>query len=34
MEENSVLAETPLVNNHRKLTAKLAPFGGWLMPIQ
>ncbi|MFA6129390.1 MAG: glycine cleavage system aminomethyltransferase GcvT [Candidatus Omnitrophota bacterium] len=34
MDENSALAETPLVNNHRKLTAKLAPFGGWLMPIQ
>jgi aminomethyltransferase len=34
MDENLALAETPLVNNHKKLTAKLAPFGGWLMPIQ
>lgn len=34
MEENSTLAFTPLIDQHRKLGAKLAPFGGWLMPIQ
>lgn len=34
MNENLVLAETPLVNKHKELSAKLAPFGGWLMPIQ
>lgn len=26
--------ETILIEEHRKLKAKLAPFGGWLMPIQ
>ncbi len=26
--------ETPLIAEHRTLQAKLAPFGGWLMPIQ
>ncbi len=25
---------TPLIEEHRKTGAKLAPFGGWLMPIQ
>ena len=25
---------TPLVNQHKKLKAQMAPFGGWLMPIQ
>ena len=25
---------TPLIDEHRHLNAKLAPFGGWLMPIQ
>ncbi|MBU4304363.1 MAG: glycine cleavage system aminomethyltransferase GcvT [Candidatus Omnitrophica bacterium] len=25
---------TPLIEEHRKAGAKLAPFGGWLMPIQ
>ncbi len=25
---------TPLIDEHRRLNAKLAPFGGWLMPIQ
>ncbi|MFA6358249.1 MAG: glycine cleavage system aminomethyltransferase GcvT [Candidatus Omnitrophota bacterium] len=34
MEDNLVLRETSLVEQHRKLGAKLAPFGGWLMPIQ
>jgi len=34
MNENLILAETPLVNKHKELGAKLAPFGGWLMPIQ
>lgn len=28
------LATTPLTEEHRALGAKLAPFGGWLMPIQ
>ncbi|MBN2453892.1 MAG: glycine cleavage system aminomethyltransferase GcvT [Candidatus Omnitrophica bacterium] len=28
------LKETPLIDEHRSLGAKLAPFGGWLMPIQ
>ncbi|NQT23444.1 MAG: glycine cleavage system aminomethyltransferase GcvT [Candidatus Omnitrophica bacterium] len=27
------LKTTPLINEHKKLGAKLAPFGGWLMPI-
>jgi len=28
------LKSTPLLDEHRSLGAKLAPFGGWLMPIQ
>lgn len=28
------LKTTPLIDEHRRLNAKLAPFGGWLMPIQ
>ncbi len=28
------LLETPLIAEHRKLGARLGPFGGWLMPIQ
>lgn len=28
------LKTTPLIDEHRSLNAKLAPFGGWLMPIQ
>lgn len=28
------LKKTPLINEHERLGAKLAPFGGWLMPIQ
>jgi aminomethyltransferase len=34
MEENTTLALTPLIDQHKNLGAKLAPFGGWLMPIQ
>ncbi|MDD5096965.1 MAG: glycine cleavage system aminomethyltransferase GcvT [Candidatus Omnitrophica bacterium] len=34
MEENSTLFSTPLFEQHKKSGAKLAPFGGWLMPIQ
>jgi aminomethyltransferase len=34
MEENSNLRFTPLLEQHKKLGASLAPFGGWLMPIQ
>lgn len=29
-----VLKKTPLTDEHQRLGAKLAPFGGWLMPIQ
>ena len=32
--EEADLKTTPLIDAHRKLGAKLAPFGGWLMPIQ
>jgi aminomethyltransferase len=28
------LKTTPLIDAHRRLGARLAPFGGWLMPIQ
>lgn len=28
------LKKTPLIGEHERLGAKLAPFGGWLMPIQ
>ncbi|MDD5440060.1 MAG: glycine cleavage system aminomethyltransferase GcvT [Candidatus Omnitrophica bacterium] len=28
------LKTTPLIEEHQRLGAKLAPFGGWLMPIQ
>jgi len=28
------LKNTPLLDEHKRLGAKLAPFGGWLMPIQ
>ena len=34
MNDNLALVETPLIDKHRELVAKLAPFGGWLMPIQ
>ena len=34
MEENSNLRATPLLEQHKELGANLAPFGGWLMPIQ
>jgi aminomethyltransferase len=34
MKENINLAVTPLIDQHKSLGAKLAPFGGWLMPIQ
>lgn len=30
----SELVCTPLIDKHKELGAKLAPFGGWLMPIQ
>lgn len=33
MEDKS-LKSTPLLQEHKILGAKLAPFGGWLMPIQ
>jgi len=31
---NMELKTTPLIDEHKKLKAKCAPFGGWLMPIQ
>ena len=34
MEDSLILQQTPLIDQHRKLGAKLAPFGGWFMPIQ
>jgi aminomethyltransferase len=34
MEENLGLQSTPLCKQHKILGAKMAPFGGWLMPIQ
>lgn len=34
MSDSSNLKTTPLTDEHRRLNAKLAPFGGWLMPIQ
>jgi len=34
MQENEILATTLLLDKHKKLGARLAPFGGWLMPIQ
>jgi len=34
MEAANNLKNTPLLSSHAKLGAKLAPFGGWLMPIQ
>jgi aminomethyltransferase len=34
MEDSLILQQTPLIDQHKKLGAKLAPFGGWLMPIQ
>jgi len=32
--ETTTLLKTPLYANHVSLGAKMAPFGGWLMPIQ
>jgi len=32
--ENRALKTTPLLQEHKRLGARLAPFGGWLMPIQ
>ncbi len=32
--ETTTLLKTPLYTNHVSLGAKMAPFGGWLMPIQ
>jgi aminomethyltransferase len=34
MDNPSDLKLTPLTDEHKRLGAKLAPFGGWLMPIQ
>ena len=32
--EKTRLKTTPLLETHKALNAKMAPFGGWLMPIQ
>jgi len=32
--ESSDLRETPLIEEHRKLGARLVPFAGWTMPVQ
>jgi aminomethyltransferase len=32
--KNTELKQTPLIQQHRNLNAKLDSFGGWLMPIQ
>ncbi|NQT95580.1 MAG: glycine cleavage system aminomethyltransferase GcvT [Candidatus Omnitrophica bacterium] len=32
--EDTLLRQTPLFKLHKALGARLAPFGGWLMPIQ
>jgi len=32
--EETALRQTPLLQEHKTQGAKLAPFGGWLMPIQ
>ena len=34
MDSPTDLKTTPLIDEHKRLGAKLAPFGGWLMPIQ
>ncbi len=34
MENSSNLKLTPIIEKHKELGARLAPFGGWLMPIQ
>ncbi len=34
MDNPADLKKTPLTDEHKRLGAKLAPFGGWLMPIQ
>ena len=34
MIDSQGLKDTPLLASHKELGAKLAPFGGWLMPIQ
>jgi len=34
MIDQANILETPLVEEHKSLAAKLATFGGWLMPIQ
>jgi aminomethyltransferase len=34
VEEHTGFKNTPLIEKHKDLGAKLAPFGGWLMPIQ
>jgi aminomethyltransferase len=34
METSDALKKTPLYESHLSLKAKMAPFGGWMMPIQ
>ena len=34
MVDHANILSTPLIEEHRSLGARLAPFGGWMMPIQ
>ncbi len=34
MIDHANILDTPLIEEHRSLGARLAPFGGWMMPIQ
>ena len=34
MSDQSNILNTPLIEEHKLLGARLAPFGGWMMPIQ
>ena len=34
MIDHTKILETPLIEEHKSLGARLSPFGGWLMPIQ
>jgi len=34
MIDHAKILETPLTEEHKSLGARMAPFGGWLMPIQ
>ena len=34
MVDHADISATPLIEEHKSLHARLAPFGGWMMPIQ